>query len=260
MVNPSASELIVRGSPGVLRLTINRPDKRNALSLGVLEAIGKAVRRIGDDINVVTLRGTGDKAFAAGGDLRELTRYRSPQEAAAMSRRARNTLDALRECPVPVIAVLNGVTLGGGAELAVACDFRIAAASAAIGFVQGKLAVGTAWGGGAHLVDLLGGRRALRVLLEGGLLTAPEALATGLVDAVADAGESLEVFTERFVDPILRLRSQVVRAFKAVARSRPMGLPHRRAIELEHLVRTWTHSDHWLAADGVLAPGSRPSQ
>src|SRR4029077_8064017 len=100
---------------------------------------------------VLVIRGAGDKAFCAGGDIKELETMRSEAEAAAMAHRMRATLDLIPQLAIPVIAGLNGDAYGGGAELAVACDFRVAAAHAHIGFAQISLGLMPAWGASERL-------------------------------------------------------------------------------------------------------------
>ena len=132
-----ASRLLTEVDGALLRVTINRPDKRNALSLGVLDDIGAAFRaHRNEELKCAVLTGAGDKAFAAGGDLKELDSLRTLAEARSMSSRAHEALDEIRYFPVPVIGALNGVALGGGAELAMACDIRIGAAHADFGLIQ----------------------------------------------------------------------------------------------------------------------------
>jgi enoyl-CoA hydratase len=166
-------------------------------------------------------------------------------------------LDVIRSFPVPVIAVLNGDAIGGGAELAVACDARIAAHHARIGFIQGKLAISTAWGGGIDLMKLVGPTRALQLLSRSEMLSATEALDIGLVNAVSAEHTKLTETVDAYIEPILRLAPQVLRAFKSLSQGARAGLSddQLRELETEHLVTTWTHEDHWLAAAGVLEKG-----
>lgn len=239
-----------------LDVTIDRPEKRNALSMTALGALKAAFERHAADetIRVCVLTGAGERSFAAGGDLRELSVLRTGDEAAAMSREARGALDAVRRFPVPVVAALNGDALGGGAELAVACDMRIAAHHARIGFIQGRLAITTAWGGGIDLCTLVGPSRALALMARGDLLDAPDALCAGLVDLVAGPGETLEAAVERAVAPILAQAPHVLRAFKALtlAQRSGAGRADLEALETEGFARAWVHDDHWAAADGIL--------
>ena len=240
----------------VLTVTLNRPEKRNALSRGVLAELKRAFTEFAgaSELRVAVLRGTGDQSFAAGGDLRDLASVRTPEEARRMAEEAHDALDAIRCFPVPVVAALNGDALGGGAELAVACDFRIAASHAHIGFIQGRLNIATAWGGGADLMRLAGVTNALRLLAASERLDAAAAQRLGLVDAVGAPGETLQALTERFIAPFLQQAPQVLRAFKALATAVRKGLPGTdiRALETHHLVETWVHPDHWRAADNIL--------
>src|SRR3546814_5838248 len=138
---------------GVVTLPLCRAAKRNALSVALIEALGGMLGATRDeDMAVLVVRGEGNRAFASGGDLDELSAIRTVEAAADMSHRFRAVLEKLRSFPVPVIAALNGDAFGGGAELAMACDLRIAAGHARIGFLQGKLAISTAWEiGRAHV-------------------------------------------------------------------------------------------------------------
>ena len=180
--SPWVSETVLGASAdGVFRVIINRAEKRNALSRAVLDDLRRMFEAHATDesLRVATLTAAGSQSFAAGGDLRDLASVRTLEDAVAMATQARTALDAIRRFPVPVVAALNGVALGGGAELAVACDLRIAAAHAGIGFVQGQLNISTGWGGGIDLMRLLGPARALAVLGRGEVLGAAQAHALG---------------------------------------------------------------------------------
>ncbi len=250
-------ELKVESSGGVLRVTINRPDKRNALSGEVLRSLAEvfASNMSDPDLRVAILRGAGEQCFAAGGDLRELASITTLDGAAEMARDAKASLEEIRQFPLPVVAALNGDAMGGGAELAVACDFRIAAAHARIGFVQGRLNISTAWGGGIDLMRLVGTSRALGLLCRGDMLSGTEAAALGLVDAVAREGQSLDELIEDFVAPVLKQSPQVLRAFKAVAKGVRSGVPRAELndIETRMFADTWVHEDHWAAAAKITS-------
>jgi enoyl-CoA hydratase len=247
-------EILVERDGPILRVTLNRPAKRNALSRAMLSALRKAFAKHARDqeLRLAILAAAGERAFAAGGDLLDLGKARTRATARKLSRQAVAALDAVREFPVPVVAALNGLAIGGGAELAVACDFRVAARHAEIGFVQGRLNIGTAFGGGTLLVDLLGARRALLAMASSRVYSAHEALQLGLVDAVAEEGESLEQALARFNAPLLAQRPQVLRAFKALALAAHEPRAARKRLEIERMVQTWTHPDHWAAAENVL--------
>ena len=251
--------LIAEVAGGVLNVIINRPEKRNALSRAVLAGLGQTFRDFAaaGELKVAVLRGAGERCFAAGGDLHDLATVRTPEQTRAMADEAHDALDAIRDFPFPVVAALNGDALGGGAELAVACDFRVAADHVQIGFIHGRLNISTAWGGGEDLMRLLGVAPALRLLAASERLDAQAALGAGLVDAVAVAQEPLQAAVDRFIAPFLQQAPQVLRAFKALARAMRRALPASevRAIETRHRVETWVHPDHWQAADKI--PGAR---
>jgi enoyl-CoA hydratase len=256
-----AGELLDVVEGPLLRVTINRPEKRNPLSRAVLGRIREIFDRHArnDALAVALLVGAGDKSFAAGGDLRDLEQVRTPDEARALFDLGNRAFDAIRRFPVPVVAALNGLAVGGGAELAVACDLRIAAAHARIGFVQGTLNIPTAWGGGSDLAAIVGPARALRLLAEARILDAEDALKIGLVDHVFSREEPLEDALPRFLAPWLRQRPQVMRAFKWQAAARKLGLSRAEADarDREHFAAAWCHDEHWAAAKGILEKDKR---
>jgi enoyl-CoA hydratase len=240
----------------VLRVTINRPEKHNPLSRAILAELRAAFDSARDepDLACVVLTGAGDKYFAAGGDLRDLAEVRSEQGVCAMVEEARAALDAVRTFPLPVVAVLNGDALGGGAELALACDLRVVREGASIGYVQGRLAITTGWGGGTDLATVIGATRALRMTARCETVSAAAALACGLADVVAPA-DALDAAVQDFLAPILKQTGNVLRGFKAQALAAKRGLPfeERRAIEQREFVKTWMHEDHWSAVDRFLS-------
>lgn len=253
----TASDIVVdiRAS-GLVWITINRPHKHNALARSVLAELADAVRASGSDAGArcVVVSGAGDRYFAAGGDLVDLAQVRSEGATRQMADEATTALDAVRDCPVPVIAYVNGDALGGGAELAVACDLRMLESHARIGFVQGRVAITSAWGGGSDLCQLVGSARAMRMMSRCEMIGAETALAWGLVDAIVSGGpESADVAA--FLEPLLDRSPLVLRGIKAQTRAWRSGLPlaSRRAIERDNLVATWLSDEHWTAVDRFLA-------
>ncbi len=254
-------DLQVRAHDGVLALTVNRPEKFNPLSREVLAAMRAELESLAHrpEVRCVTIRGAGNRYFAAGGDLRDLASVRTDAQTNAMVEECRGALDAVRFCPVPVVAVMNGDAIGGGAELAVACDFRLMREGAKIGFIHGRLAITAAWGGSADLYTLVGRARALRMTTRAEPIPAALALQWGLADGVHPEDE-LETAASAFVAPMLQMSPVVLRAFKhqAIAARRGASYDERRAIEQAQLVATWTHDDHWAAVDRILAPKEKP--
>jgi enoyl-CoA hydratase len=242
---------------GLLRITVNRPEKRNPLSRAVLARLREVfeAQRGNDALVLALICGAGDSSFAAGGDLRDLEAVRSEEQARALFDLGNGAFQAIRSFPVPVVAALNGLALGGGAELAVACDVRIAAAQARIGFVQGRLNISTAWGGGSDLMAILGPARGLELLCSARVLSAAEAQAAGLVEAVAAEGEPFAAFVERCIAPWMRQRPQVMRAFKAQSAARKLGAARAEADarDRELFAGAWCHAEHWQAAKNILS-------
>lgn len=245
--------------PGAVWITVDRAQKHNALARPVLAELAAAVRRAGarEDVRYLVVTGAGDKYFAAGGDLRDLSSVRDEAAVMAMMEEAGAALDAIRHCPVPVIALLNGDAIGGGAELALACDMRLQSAHARIGYIQARLAITSAWGGGPDLFQLIGPAHAIRMMSRCELVGAEQALAWGLADAVVrDGAEGQDVAA--FLKPLDACAPQVLRGIKAqaIAARQGAGWKAHRAVEQQHLVRTWLHDDHWAASEKLLSKGS----
>ena len=250
-----SDEVLVSAGEGLLRVTLNRPEKRNPLSRAVLARLrGVFEAHRDDEFGLALLTGAGERSFAAGGDLRDLEQLRTPAQARELYDLGNGALQAIREFPVPVVAALNGLALGGGAELAAACDLRIAAAHARIGFVHGTLNISPAWGGGSDLVAILGPARGLELLCSARVLSAAEAQTLGLAEAVAAEGEPFADFVARFLAPLRKQRPQVMRAFKWQAAARKLGMARGEtgARDRELFALAWCHADHWQAAANIL--------
>lgn len=237
---------------GVLTVTLQRPESRNALNLALIAEIGETFARWHEreDIVVAVLTGAGEKAFCAGGDLKELMAIREAPEAAAFATSTRAALDRIRRFPVPVVAVVNGDALGGGAELALACDIRIATANARIGFLQSSLGITTSWGGGSDLFRLVPSGKAVHLLATAELMTAGRAEQFGLFDAVAPVGEGAgDTFISGYIARLARRKPQVMRAIKALAIGHRFGASatEQAATETAEFTTTWIHEDHWAA-------------
>lgn len=247
-----------------LHVTINRPEKRNALSRDTLAALKAAfdAHAADETLLAAVLSGTGGRAFAAGGDLHELQGLVSAEAIESFTRAARGALDSVRRFPVPVVGVLNGDAFGGGAELAMACDLRLAAPHARLAFLQGRLAIPTAWGGGIDVMRLIGAARALDLLASSRMVSATEAAGLGLVTAVAPTDMPLDAFVAGWLDGWAHQRPQVMRAFKAQALAERLGLPRaeREAAELAGFVSGWLHEDHWRAAERAIAGMGRSAR
>jgi methylglutaconyl-CoA hydratase len=196
---PIKSEL--RGSVAVW--TIDRPDRVNSLSRDTLLAFGKLAREAATDARVkaIVITGAGDKAFCAGADLKE-RQGMNENDIRVQVELYRSELGPLDRSPKPVIAALNGVALGGGLELALVCDLRVAAAHAILGLPETSLGIIPGAGGTQRLPRIVGEARAKEMILLNRRLSADEALAWGLVNRVTIAGKNVLDDTLEWIAPI----------------------------------------------------------
>jgi enoyl-CoA hydratase/carnithine racemase len=176
----------------VATLTLNRPEVRNAMNTALREAMYAHLTALAsdDDVRVIVVTGAGDRAFSAGADIREFVEPLTPTR----FREQRQRMDfrqIMERCPQPIIAAIRGVALGGGLELALACDIRIAGDDALLGLTEVNLAIIPGGGGTQRLPRLLGRGKALEMILTGARIGAAEALALGLVERVVPAADVL---------------------------------------------------------------------
>lgn len=177
----------------VALLTVNRPEVLNALSRDLLFALDRECELLAVDrrIRTVVVTGAGDRAFCAGADINELEGI-SGAQAFEFMRFGQRVFDRLASLPQPVIAAVNGVALGGGCELALACDVRLVARTAKLGQPEITLANVPGWGGTQRLPRVVGPGRAYEMILSGRAIDAETALAWGLANRVVDSGQLLD--------------------------------------------------------------------
>src|SRR5437763_10514549 len=181
-------------------------------------------------------------------DLRKLESVTSEDFAAEMAVRMRRTLDRIASLPIPVIAAVNGAALGGGAEVAVGCDYRIAAHDAPIGFTQVLLGLMPAWGGIERLCALVGRGRALYLLTTGSVLTGREAAQLGLVEESV-ARDRFEARWRELAEQVARAPRPALAGIKrAVQAALPGSRPDLEAAAVRDFARAWTDPRHWEMA------------
>jgi enoyl-CoA hydratase len=178
---------------GVATITFNRPKSLNALNLALLNEFSQALEEIreNEDIRVLVLTGAGEKAFVAGADISELATF-GPLQAKVFAQKGQSIISKLQELPIPAIAAVNGFALGGGNEMALACDFIYAAENAQFGLPEITLGIIPGFGGTQRLPRLIGPNKAKEMILTGKLIPAAEAMQIGLVNKVFPAAELME--------------------------------------------------------------------
>jgi enoyl-CoA hydratase/carnithine racemase len=234
---------------GLAIITIDRPHARNAIAPATMDELEQAIDAAAGARTLV-ITGAGDRAFVSGGDLKELRTIRTEDAASAMASRMRRICDRLANFPAPVIAALNGHAMGGGAEVAVAADIRIAADDIRIGFTQVALAIMPAWGGAERLAALVGRGRALLLAGSGTVLDAAGAQRFGLVDQVVPRA----TFEQDWRALARSMATGPVCEIKRVTAGLASADEAVRAF-----ARLWVADAHWAAAERATAEraGSR---
>jgi enoyl-CoA hydratase len=235
---PETHLAVERDDAGVVVATIEREERRNALGRDDWLALRSLVRELADDPDVrgVILTGAGDRAFAAGADIGELV-DRAPL--VALDGLVQRALRELEDLPVPTIAALNGHALGGGWELALACDLRVASEDARVGFPEVRLGLLPGAGGTQRLLQHVGIGVAKELILGAKVMAADEALALGLVNDVVPSDDVMPT-ARRMLDEILGHGRLAVRLAKQVLNATARG---GDASDLERVAYTMTFFD-----------------
>jgi enoyl-CoA hydratase len=202
MSEAAGARLERRGS--IALVTLDRPERMNALSRALVARFGEIGREIAAqaDVRLVIVTGAGDKAFCAGADLKERAGM-SQDDVRTLLLAYESELGWLETIAVPTLAAINGAALGGGLELALLCDLRIAAPHAVLGLPETSLGVIPGAGGTQRLPRLLGEARAKELILRASRLSAPEALILGLVNQVLPQSEDFLLEVINWAEPIL---------------------------------------------------------
>ncbi|WP_456271638.1 enoyl-CoA hydratase/isomerase family protein [Bacillus sp. AK031] len=240
---------------GALIFTINREEKRNAINYAVMDGLKAAIDEAAenDDIKMLIITAAGDKAFCAGGDLETFHGLRTEEQAYSMLKKMGDILYQLAVLPKMTAALINGSAVGGGCEIAAACDFRFARKETKMGFIQGKLAITPGWGGGSLLLEKLPHGDALFLLGTAGLYSAEKmhelGFVTGLIDQ-ADAGLVI-----RKMEQLLTIDVHVLEAYKKAAREKweAGNLYERIDREIRQCAILWEKEEHHTAVENFLS-------
>jgi len=246
--------VLVDRADGIGTITLNRPDKLNAFAGRMRQEVAEAVQLLADaeDVRVLVVTGAG-RAFCAGADIgymQRLIETNDTENARALVEAGRAVVTTIRNTPKPVIASVNGAAAGGGANLALACDLRLASDRATIGQTFNRLGLHPDWGGTYFLPRLVGPSRALELIYNAEMIAAAEAYRLGLFNRVVPhdrlAGETRALATALAAKPPLALAL----AKRAVYESGDRTLPEMLDRELEHQLRCFASDD---AREGLQA-------
>ncbi|MBE0408172.1 MAG: enoyl-CoA hydratase/isomerase family protein [Anaerolineales bacterium] len=243
----------LKKNQGIAIIQVDRPKVSNALDWEAMHTfagyIDKAYQE--PELKALILTGTG-KTFIAGGDLKKLSTYKRETDGRRLARIMSSALNRLEGLPCLTLAAVNGLARGGGAEIALACDFRILSENSDLGFVQISMGLSPGWGGGQRLLRLVGYSRALEWLIEGRILSADEAFAFGVANRLAPTGRALSTAIE-FARQLASQPLGVVNAIKRILRA---GLIFPKetagAIEMETFVQLWTTEEHFQAVEKFI--------
>ncbi|WP_232687667.1 enoyl-CoA hydratase/isomerase family protein [Halobacterium zhouii] len=219
----------------VATITIDRPDQLNALNVPTLESLGDALEEAeAADARALVLTGAGEKAFVAGADISHMAEM-DPEEANEYAQLGHDVANAIEEFPAPAIAGINGYAFGGGMELALACDLRVASERAVLGQTEIDLGIVPGWGGTQRLPRLVGDETARRLIYFGERVDATDALEEGLVGEVV-AHDELREHVSELADDLAAQPATALRAAKET-----INQSHETSLEagLEFERRTW---------------------
>ncbi|QOV10721.1 enoyl-CoA hydratase/isomerase family protein [Viridibacillus arvi] len=241
---------------GVLTFTIDRPERRNAINDEVMEGFKKVITYVHnhDTVRFFVITGAGDHAFCSGGDLAEFHSLTTEKQAFGMLSKMAKILYDLATLPVPTIALVNGAAVGGGCEIATACDFRLVASEAKCGFIQGTLAITSGWGGGTYLFERgLRHDRALKMLVDAKAYPAGLLYEIGWAMRVFEGDK--EVAIETFIEDMRKVHPSVHKAYKEMElrKWREMGLFDRVMEEVHTCAKLWESDAHHEAVNRFLS-------
>lgn len=249
-----ADEILFKVEDGVATLTVNRPQALNALNWTAQAQFAACVQQVAADaaVRVLVITGAGERAFVAGGDLKELHGYPDRESGARLNRIMSGALAQLTHLPLPVIAAINGDAFGGGCEIITACDIRIAVDTARFSFAQVRNALTSGWGGTARLVRQIGQSRAMELHLTARLLGAQEAVQIGLVHRIVPQGV-LETAVHTLAQQLCQLPRQALAANKQLVQfAAQHDVAAAQAKETELFVDLWTQPDHLEALQAFV--------
>lgn len=243
----------IHTNDGISFFTITRPEVRNAISYEVMQGLEQFLNQVEQDLNVkwAVITSEGGKAFCSGGDLSEFHTLETEAEAYPMLGRMTDLLYRVATLPVPVIALMDGAAVGGGCEIAAACDIRLMKSGAKAGFIQGTLAITTGWGGASLLYEKGNDHEQMFQLLAGAKVHSAETLVEWGWVTEAYTTNKQEVL-HRFISNFEHIEPSVLQAYKAVAvrKWEQSDLRNRMLAEAKRCSVLWESEAHHAAVQG----------
>ncbi|MFZ3576502.1 enoyl-CoA hydratase/isomerase family protein [Virgibacillus sp. DJP39] len=241
-------------SKGYSVITLNRPEKRNAVSFEMVEELREAIKQAREtQIKFLVFTGSGDKMFCAGGDLQDLHANLTPQDAFHHLYAMKEVLFDIISFPVPTICMLNGDALGGGCELATACDFRIAKESTKFGFVQTSIGITPGWGGGVILYEKVHPSFAYSWLVEAEIHDGSFLQQMGWLHRIVsiDMWDDREDVLSSFISKTLPQMEILSNQYKQ--KVSVLGLSALMDNEVRNCAKLWDSKEHIEAVNHILA-------
>ncbi|WP_243289984.1 enoyl-CoA hydratase/isomerase family protein [Bacillus sp. FJAT-47783] len=246
---------LIQKDNGILEIQINRPEIRNAIDEEVMDKLKYVLHQVKatNETKALVITGAGDRAFCSGGDLSVFHELKSQQDAYQMLSKMRDILYEWMMLPIPTFALLNGSAVGGGCELATACDFRIARENIKIGFIQGKLAITTGWGGASMLFEKLPYDKALSMLMSAKVYTSEEAYQLGFVTKLIHEQQDFKTEAYHYIEEKTTCSKDVLKAYKSLKIAEwEKGLKKRMEEEILQCSILWEKEEHLQAVDQFL--------
>ncbi|MCM3587077.1 enoyl-CoA hydratase/isomerase family protein [Mesobacillus maritimus] len=244
---------ITKNADGLLIYTINRPEKRNAVNDDIMTGLEQAILMANEpDVKALVITGEGEKAFCSGGDLSVYQHLKTEADALPMLSRMAKIVSELLLCPKPTVALMNGTAIGGGCEIAIACDFRLGRKGIKAGFVQGNLAITTGWGGGTILFEKFSSSIALQMLGKGEVYSTSELEKLGFLDKTYEGNPIDHCYA--FLEKILEKETEVLEAYKEMLQRKWLasGITNRIEREAERCAVLWGGEVHNRKVDEFI--------
>lgn len=247
--------VVIRDEKGIVWFTINRPEKWNAIDYDVMDGLAKTIHEVerNDSDKVLVITGAGQKAFCSGGDLSVFQHLKTEEEAFQMLSKMGLILYSLATLSKPTIALVNGLAIGGGCELATACDYRLASRESRFGFVHGNQGITTGWGGATLLLERISIDKAYHLLWTGNIHTAEEGKELGFIQHVLSEGNFIKA-CEEFISKEILHTSKVIKSYKKVVNRKwiQTDLKERIMEEIKECSALWVSDEHFDAVRKIM--------